>query len=123
MRKLLALLLLVAISATAQADDMKHFLFQALSSPNGSADGVLSEDKISDYFKQQTHSTEPVKVSVSTIKRFKQDGCSRLVVTLGQDKVPLKTGGIAPFSLRYELNLCRDGSPPVEGMDMSKFRG
>lgn len=115
-------LLLLVISATVQAEDMKHFLFQALSSPTGSAEGVLTDEKISDYFQQQTRSNEPVKVSVSTIKHFKQEGCSRLAVVMGQDKVPLKTGGNVPFSVRYELNLCRDGSPPVEAVDLSKFK-
>lgn len=115
-------LLLLWISATAQADDLKHFLFQALSSPTGSAEGVLTDDKISDFFRQQTRSREPVKVVVATLRHFNQEGCSRLAVTLGQDNVPLKTGGEAPFSMRYELNLCRDGSPPIEVVDLSKFK-
>lgn len=114
-------LLLLVISTTVRADDLKHFLFQALSSPTGSAEGVLTDDKISDFFRQQTRSSEPVKVSVTTLKHFNQAGCSRLAVTLGQDKVPLRTGGDRPFSVRYELNLCLDGTAPVEGMDLSKF--
>ena len=117
-----AAVLLLGISATAQAGDLKHFLFQALSSPAGSAEGVLTDDKISDFFRQQTRSGEPVKVLVSTLKHFNQEGCSRLAVTLGQDKVPLKEGGNAPFSMGYEINLCRDGSPPIEGMDPTKFK-
>lgn len=122
MRNLLAALLLLAISAAAQADNMKHFLFQALSSPTGSAEGVLTNDKIAAYFQQQTHSTEPVKVSVATVKRFSQEGCSRLAVTLSQDKVPMKDGGNVPFNMGYEINLCRDGSPPPEGMNTADFK-
>lgn len=119
MRKLLTLLLLLVTSATARADNLKHFMLQALSTPAGSAEGVLTDDKISELFRQQTRSGEPVKVSVSTIKHFNQEGCSRLAVTLGQDKVPLKTGGAAPFSMRYELNLCSDGSPPKPAPDVT----
>jgi hypothetical protein len=39
-------------------------------------------------------------------------------VTLLQESVPTSDGGRIPFAVRYELNLCRDGRPPSEGMDL-----
>jgi hypothetical protein len=34
--------------------------------------------------------------------------------------VPTKDEKLAEFAVNYELNLCRDGSPPTEGMDLEK---
>jgi hypothetical protein len=35
-----------------------------------------------------------------------------------QDAVPTRKGSLNPFAVRYELNLCRNGQPPTEGMDL-----
>jgi len=42
----------------------------------------------------------------------------RLEATLIQDDVPTKDGNRIPLAVRYELNLCRDGQPPSEGIDL-----
>ena len=43
---------------------------------------------------------------------------ARLEATLIQDDVPTKDGKRVPFAVRLELNLCRDGQPPSEGIDL-----
>ena len=35
-----------------------------------------------------------------------------------QDAVPTQDGKRIPFAVRYELNLCRNGQPPTEGIDL-----
>lgn len=57
---------------------------------------------------------------VTTIKSFKQEGCKRLNVRLTQANVPTKDGQTIDFAIDYGINLCRDGSPPTEGMDLEK---
>jgi hypothetical protein len=57
-------------------------------------------------------------VEVTTLKSFRQEGCKRLNVRLKQANVPTKDGPSTEFGIDYGLNLCRDGSPPTEGMDL-----
>jgi hypothetical protein len=99
------------------AADLKHHLLAAIEAPNGKSEGELS-GAMAEFFRAQTRSSAPVRVQVKTIKRFKAAGCARLEATLLQDAVPTTNGGQIPFAVRYELNLCRDGHPPSEGMDL-----
>ncbi len=64
----------------------------------------------------------PVFAEVKTVHSFKQEGCKRLAMTLSAPNHQMKTsdGGSQPLAATWTLNVCRDGSPPVEGMDMAK---
>jgi len=99
------------------AADLKQHLIAAIDAPNGQSDGELS-GPMAEFFKAQTHSSAPVMVQVRTVKKFAAAGCARLQATLLQDSVPTQDGKLIPFAVRYELNLCRDGQPPTEGMDL-----
>jgi hypothetical protein len=99
------------------AADLKQHLIAAIDAPNGKSDGELS-GSMAEFFKAQTHSTSPVMVQVRTVKKFAAAGCARLQATLLQDAVPTQDGKLIPFAVRYELNLCRDGQPPTEGVDL-----
>lgn len=99
------------------AADLKQYLIAAIDTPNGQSDGELS-GPMAEFFKAQTHSTSPVMVQVRTVKKFSAAGCARLQATLLQDAVPTQDGKLIPFAVRYELNLCRDGQPPTEGVDL-----
>jgi hypothetical protein len=99
------------------AADLKQFLISAIDAPNGQADGELS-GPMAEFFKAQTRSSAPVMVQVRTVKKFSAAGCARLQATLLQDAVPTRDGKVIPFAVRYELNLCRDGQPPTEGIDL-----
>lgn len=65
-------------------------------------------------WQEMTRSSEPVTITAKVLKRFKQEGCARLEVEMGQEKVPLKDGGFAPFSTKWALNVCVDGMPPKD---------
>jgi len=108
------------VMQVASATDIKSYLFQALDGFDGKAAGIVTGDD-AERFRQRTKSTEPVNISVSTVKHFKQKGCSRLAALLTQEGVMTKEGVKVPFAIRYELNLCRDGRPPVESIDLSKL--
>lgn len=84
----------------------------ALQTPEGQAQGVLvgaSADAISQRFKSNT----PIFIDVTTEKRYRQIGCSRLKVTIWQDGVWLP-GAQAPRkqSIEFGINYCLDGLPP-----------
>jgi hypothetical protein len=99
------------------AADLKQHLIAAIDAPNGQSDGELS-GPMAEFLKAQTRSTAPVMVQVRTVKKFAAAGCARLQATLLQDAVPTQDGKRIPFAVRYELNLCRDGQPPTEGIDL-----
>ena len=99
------------------AADLKQHLIAAIDAPDGRSDGDLS-GRMAEFFKGQTRSSAPVRVQVRTLRKFATAGCARLEATLIQDDVPTKDGKRVPLAVRYELNLCRDGQPPSEGIDL-----
>jgi len=111
-------LLLTAANA-AESVSVKALLMQALNEPNGADKGII-EGKEADAIHTATGAFDPVRAEVSTIKKFNQEGCSRLAVKLIQPNTPTKEGGKTDFALNYELNLCRNGMPPSEGIDLGK---
>ncbi len=113
----LATLLFLAISPMAEAESsatVKQLLLMAIDAPDGKASGVLT-DAIADRFRQASGSTLPVLVEVSTLKHFRQDGCRRLNLRIRQEG-----SGKGQFGIDYGINLCRDGSPPTEGIDLEQ---
>jgi hypothetical protein len=111
----LATLLFLAISPMAGAESsatVKQLLLMAIDAPDGKASGVLT-DAIADRFRQASGSTLPVLVEVSTLKHFRQEGCRRLNLRIRQEG-----SGKGQFGIDYGINLCRDGSPPTEGIDL-----
>jgi len=109
-------LLLTAVNA-AESVSVKALLMQALNAPDGKAKGIVAGKEV-DAIHAATGASDPVRAEVSTIKKFKQEGCSRLAAKLVQPNAQTKEGGRTDFALNYELNLCRNGTPPSEGMDL-----
>ena len=99
------------------AADLKAHLLAGLDAPGGRAEGDLS-GPMADLFRAQTRSSAPVRVQVRRLTTFAQAGCARLQATLVQEDVPTREGKRVPLAVRYELNVCRDGQPPSEGIDL-----
>lgn len=115
--RILTTLVLLALSTVVLAETsaaVKHLLLMAIDAPDGKASGVLV-DSIADRFRQATGSALPVLVEVSTLKHFRQEGCRRLNLRIRQEGA-----GKEQFGIDYGINLCRDGSPPTEGMDLEQ---
>ena len=92
--------------------DARVLMVMALQAPDGQAHGTLTgeaADAISQRFKANT----PISIDVTTDKRYRQPGCSRLKVTFWQDGVWLP-GAQAPRkqSIEFGINYCLDGMPP-----------
>ena len=113
------LALFASTASAAESFSVKALLMQALNAPDGTAKGIV-EGKEADAIHTATGVSDPIRAEVSTIKKFNQEGCSRLAVRLVQPNTPTKEGGKTDFALNYELNLCRNGMPPSEGMDLGK---
>lgn len=113
------LALVATMASAAEGVSAKALLMQALNASDGKAKGVI-EGQEADKIHAVTGASDPVKAEVSTIRKFKQEGCSRLKLRLIQPNAPTKDGKRVDFALDYELNLCRDGSPPSEGIDLGQ---
>ena len=120
MKPILALAAIVtSLGAGAQGssprvpiDDVRVLLISAIDSPTGQAQGVLNgqmANLITDRFK----ATGPILIDVTTERRYRQPGCSRLKLTLSQDGVNLPgASGPERKTVDIGLNYCRDGTPP-----------
>ena len=117
-----AFIAIMAVSAYAFASDytrVKQLMVRAIDAADGKASGFVL-GQIADKFQRTTGSSARVKAEVTTIKSFQQEGCKRLNVRLTQSDVPTSDGRLADFGIDYGLNMCRDGSPPTEGMDLEQ---
>ncbi len=115
--RILITLLLITSAALVSAQSsttVKQLLLMAIDAPDGKASGVLT-DAVADKFRETTGSSLPVLVEVSTLKHFRQEGCRRLNLRIRQEGA-----GRGQFGIDYGINLCRDGSPPTEGMDLEQ---
>lgn len=121
------LLILVLAAASARADqpsttdlsrriaveDLRVALVQAIDAPDGQVHAVFvgkMAEAITSKFKAQS----PIFVDVSTLKRYTQEGCRRLRLAIWQDGVVLPgSDGPQRRTVAFDLNYCRDGSPPA----------
>ncbi|NCN89730.1 MAG: hypothetical protein GW936_09895 [Gallionella sp.] len=113
-RKALLGLLVFLAAGVANAESygsVKALMMSALNSPDGVASGIV-EGKEADKIHETTGSSDPLRGEVSTVWRYKEEGCSRLAVKLIQPNTPTKEGPKTDFTLNYELNICKDGMPP-----------
>jgi hypothetical protein len=124
MRTLSSIAVIAFITMSTQAfaleyTSVKQLMVRAIDAPDGKARGFIL-GSIADKFKKTTGSSGRVSAEVSTIKSFSREGCKRLNVRLTQSDVPTAEGQTADFVVDYGLNMCRDGSPPTEGMDLEQ---
>ncbi|MEO8248125.1 MAG: hypothetical protein ABI589_02040 [Burkholderiales bacterium] len=93
-------------------DDLRILLIAALDSPTGEAHGRLTGD-MARLLAERFRTSGPLLIDVSTERRYKQAGCSRLKVSFTQEGVNLPGASAAERkSVDVGLNYCRDGKPP-----------
>jgi len=115
-----AVLLSALVAHSAWATDMtrppvpdaRPVLLAALQSSDGAAHGVLT-GKVADAITERFAATSPIYIDVSTEKRYRQPGCSRLKVLFWQEGVRLPEAQ-APRkqTIEFGINYCLDGLPP-----------
>jgi hypothetical protein len=120
MKRLLLLGVVMLASIPGLAKDYESFkpaLIEAIDAPGGAVSGRLV-GPAANLIAGTTKSTAPITLEVATLSSFKQEGCKRFRVALRQENVPTTSGALAAFAPIYTLNMCRDGTPPTEGMDL-----
>ena len=98
--------------ARLPVDDFRPLLVQAIDSSEGSAYGILI-GPMAEALTAKLRATSPILIDVTTLRRYKQAGCSRLNVRFLQDGVVMP-GSDRPHRQTFDLglNYCRDGQPP-----------
>ena len=118
MKSILWLAALVSLNCNAQSAerapvmDARPLMLAALRSADGQAHGLLTGD-IVDAISTRFSATTPIFIDVTTEKRYRQAGCSRLKLSYWQDGV-LLPGAKAPRkqTIEFGINYCLDGMPP-----------
>ena len=124
-RSLLLTLMLIATSAQADeitasaasatrtsVPDARPLLMTALQSPSGEAHGTLTGE-VADAISKRFAATTPIFIDVTTERRMRQSGCSRLKVVFWQDGVQLPGASAArKQTMEMGINYCLDGQPP-----------
>jgi hypothetical protein len=119
----ICLLLASNLSIASNLDQyasVKPLLLQALDDPSATIQGEMI-GPIAGKFRATTRSTAPVIATVTTIKQFNQPGCSRLNLRFEQANVLDIKGKPITFAMNIGINYCKNGEPPLEGMDIGKI--
>ena len=119
-RKAVALLAVSLAASVVRAEepsrmrvpDPRPLLISALQASDGTAHGVLTGE-LAEAITRRFEATSPIYIDVSTVKRYRQTGCSRLNVTFWQEGVRLPEAR-APRkqTIEFGINYCLDGLPP-----------
>ena len=101
-----------ANSPRVPVDDVRVLLVSAIDSPTGQAQGVLI-GRMASLVTERFRASGSILIDVTTERRYRQPGCSRLKLTLSQDGVNLPgAAGPERQTVDIGLNYCRDGLPP-----------
>jgi hypothetical protein len=101
-------------AAAPSGADVRALMISAIDAFDGRAgaelDGAAAQ-KIRDAIGEPK---ARILVEITTVKRFKQEGCSRLKVRFTAPETRLKTsdGGTQPMDWAMTLNMCKNGMPP-----------
>ncbi|CAM3345908.1 hypothetical protein [Paracidovorax anthurii] len=92
--------------------DARPVLLAALRAADGTAHGVLTGE-VADAISRHFEATSAIYIDVTTEKRYREPGCSRLKVRFWQEGVKLP-GVAAPRrqTIDFGINYCATGLPP-----------
>lgn len=93
-------------------EDVRILMVAAIDSPTGEAHGILTGG-MAKMVTEKFRASGPILIDVTTEKRYRQAGCSRLKLTMSQQGVNLPGASAPSFrSIDIGINYCRDGTPP-----------
>lgn len=116
MRTLILLVMLHATSLAAPSRSVtnpRELMVEAIDAPDGSAHGVLTGETAG-AIARGFATDAPLRIDVTTLKRYSQEGCRRLNVAFSQDGVRLP-GAASRGAQRVDFGIdyCRDGRAPA----------
>lgn len=98
--------------ARTQVPDARPLMLAAIAAADGKAMGVLT-GKEAEAITAHFAATSPIYIDVTTQRRYRQTGCSRLKVLFWQEGLHIKAG-MPPRkqTIEFGINYCSDGRPP-----------
>lgn len=92
--------------------DARPLMLAAIAASDGKSMGVLAS-KEAEAITAHFAATSPIYIDVTTQRRYRQPGCSRLKVLFWQEGVRIKAS-IPPRkqTIEFGINYCSDGRPP-----------
>ena len=103
----------IAAPTIPEVSDMRNLLIKAIDTDQ-EVIAYLKGD-LAEKIKLQTKAPADTKVKarVATVQKIRT-GCKRLLVEFSEPSHMMQTtkGTKEPFTMWYQLNLCRDGKPP-----------
>jgi hypothetical protein len=113
--RLLALIALASAHAQpvrTPVPDARPVLLAALGSTDGAAHGVLTGE-VASAITRHFKASSPIYIDVTTLKRYRQQGCSRLNVLFWQEGVHLpEAKSPRRQTIEFGIDYCLDGLPP-----------
>lgn len=109
--------------AMAQDNPFRKLTLDAIDSPGGTA--TFTFDKTIPWVKamrQQLATEGSVTVVTKVVKRFREEGCARLQTVFTVHEAALQGGRLVDQQFSINYNLCRDGLPPKETLDIRDIR-
>lgn len=73
-----------------------------------------------DLVRKFTRASTPITVTAKKIIQYPKN-CARIHTIITQSNVETKTGGHAPFSFWYEINICPSGGPAIDQTVLKRF--
>lgn len=93
-------------------EDFRVLLVSAIDSSSGTAHGILI-GPMAEALTANMKTSAPILLDVTTLRRYRQPGCSRLNVRFSQEGVVTPgTANARHRTFDMGLNYCRDGMPP-----------
>ena len=94
--------------------NIQPLLFEALNRFDGKAKGVLGGSHAR-FLAKGFNITQPLLVDVSTVLRYRESGCSRLLVDFKQKNVLMpKAKERKDVEYWMQINYCKNGQPPAK---------
>lgn len=92
---------------------------EAIDSPKGEAKQTFAADvPWVRALRQKVELPGPITVSTSVVHRYAQEGCARVSNRFTLHEAALVQGRLEPVEFKVEFNVCRDGEPPLESIDI-----
>lgn len=108
--------MLFVASSHGTAASIKELLEEAIDAPNGFVNAPL-DGEITDLVRRTAPVQGDVMAHITTLKRFKEPDCRRFRIELKARFAPESgQSGFVPFP-QMEMNYCRGGTHPEEGVD------
>jgi hypothetical protein len=125
-RTILGICLLGCFAPLAQSQGMpfQQLTVGAIDAPGGMLSQRFSEDTPwVKAMRQRLELPGPVTVVTTVVKRFQQEGCARLQTKFIMHEAFINPQGkLEDTQVAVNYNLCRDGTPPIESMDIKDIQ-